>query len=118
MRAKSEIDEIPPTPEDYQFEVDLVVKGEDILDLGDQVVWEIIETPGHSPCHISAFEKTDHTLVVGDATGFYVPEKDVFWPNYFVSLKNYLESIRKLATFPAERAVLSHNAVVEGDIHR
>ncbi len=118
MRAKSEIDEIPPTPEDYQFEVDLVVKGEDILDLGDQVVWEIIETPGHSQCHISAFEKTDQTLVVGDATGFYVPEKDVFWPNYFFSLKDYIESIRKLAAFPAKRAVLSHNGVVEGNVHR
>jgi len=117
MRAKSEIDEIPPIPEDYRFEVDLVVAGGDTIDLGNGIIWEIIDTPGHSPCHISAYESTEKTLMVGDATGFYVPEKDVFWPNYFVSLKNYLESIRKLATFPAERAVLSHNAVVEGDIH-
>lgn len=118
MRAKSEIDEIPPTPENYRFEVDLVVAGGDTIDLGNGVIWEIIETPGHSPCHISAYERTGKTLMVGDATGFYVPEKDVFWPNYFISLKSYLESIRKLAAFPAERAVLSHNAVVEGDVHR
>jgi glyoxylase-like metal-dependent hydrolase (beta-lactamase superfamily II) len=118
MRAKSEIDEIPPTPADYRFEVDLVVKSDDVIDLGNHVIWEIVETPGHSPCHISAFEKTDGTLVVGDATGFYVPEKDVFWPNYFLSLREYVESIRKLATFPAKRAVLSHNAVVEGHVHR
>jgi len=118
MRAKSEIDEIPPIPEDYRFEVDMVVKGGDTIDLGNHVEWEIIETPGHSPCHISAWEKTGKTLMVGDATGFYVPEKDVFWPNYFVSLKDYLESIGKLAAFPAERVVLSHNAVVDGDVHR
>jgi len=118
MRAKSEIDEIPPIPEDYQFEVDLVVKNQDIIDLGNHVTWEIIETPGHSQCHISAFEKTDSTLVVGDATGFYVPGKDIFWPNYFHSLKDYTESIQKLATFPAKRAVLSHNAVVEEHVHR
>ena len=118
MRAKSEIDDIPPIPENYRFEVDLVVKGKDTVDLGDGVAWEIIDTPGHSQCHISAYEKTDGTLVVGDATGFYVPEKDIFWPNYFLSLDDYAESIRKLATFPAKRAVLSHNAVVEGDIHR
>ena len=118
MRAKSEIDDIPPTPEDYRFEVDLVVKGGDAIDLGNHVVWEIIDTPGHSPCHISAYEKTEGTLVVGDATGFYVPEKDIFWPNYFVSLKAYVESIKELAAFPAKRAVLSHNAVVEGDVHR
>ena len=118
MRAKSEIDNIPPIPEDYRFEVDLVVKGEDTIDLGNGVTWEIIDTPGHSQCHISAYEKTEGTLMVGDATGFYVPEKAVFWPNYFVSLKTYVESIKKLATFPAKRAVLSHNAVVEGNVHR
>ena len=116
MRAKSEIDEIPPTPEDYQFEVDLLVKGGDTIDLGNGIMWEIIDTPGHSPCHISAFETSEKTLMVGDATGFYVPEKDLFWPNYFLSLKGYLESIRKLAALPAERAVLSHNAVVEGNV--
>ncbi len=118
MRAKSEIDNIPPIPENYRFEVDLVVKGKDTVDLGDGLAWEIIDTPGHSQCHISAYEKTDGTLVVGDATGFYVPEREIFWPNYFLSLNDYAESIRKLATFPAKRAVLSHNAVVEGDIHR
>jgi len=44
--------------------VDLVVKGEDTINLGNHVVWEIIETPGHSPCHISAYEKTEGTLVL------------------------------------------------------
>ena len=107
----------PTVPEDFRFEVDLVVKGGDTIELGDGVVWEIIDTPGHSNCHISACEKKEGTLVVGDATGFYVPEKDIFWPNYFVSLTAYLESIRKLSIFPARRAVLSHNAVIEGDVY-
>lgn len=115
MKAKSEIDEIPATPEDYRFEVDMVVKGGDTIELGNQLVWEIIDTPGHSPCHISAFEKSEGSLIVGDATGFYVPEKDAFWPNYFLSLKDYVESIRKLSTYGAERAILSHYAVIEGD---
>jgi len=56
------------------------------------------------------------TLAVGDATGFYVPEKDAFWPNYFVSLADYLDSIRKMATLPAKRAVLSHNCVLYGNV--
>ena len=117
MKAKGELDCMPEIPEDFRFEVDLVVKGGDTIELGDGVVWEIIDTPGHSTCHISAYEKKDDTLVVGDATGFYVPEKDIFWPNYFVSLTDYLGSIRKLSAFPAKRAVLSHNAVIEGDVY-
>jgi glyoxylase-like metal-dependent hydrolase (beta-lactamase superfamily II) len=118
MRAKSEIEEIPHSPEDYQFEVDLLVKDGDTIDLGNDILWEIIETPGHSPCHISAYEKSEKTLVLGDVTGFYVPEKDLFWPNYFASLKDYVDSIRKLSSFAAERGVLSHNAVIESNVHQ
>ena len=117
MKAKGEIGGMPAVPEDYRFEVDLVVKGGDTIELGDGIVWEIIDTPGHSPCHISAYEKKEGTLAVGDATGFYVPEKDAFWPNYFVSLATYLDSMRKLSAFPARRAVLSHNAVIGGDVY-
>ncbi|MCJ7596362.1 MAG: hypothetical protein MUO52_16460, partial [Desulfobacterales bacterium] len=74
------------------------------------------DTPGHSPCHISLYEKKEGTLAIGDTTGFYVPEKDMFWPNYFQSLEAYCESIRKLSALPANRAALSHNGVVQGDV--
>lgn len=116
MKAKEEIAELPPVLEEYSFEVDSTVKEGDKIDLGSGIVWDIYETPGHSPCHLSLFEEAEGTLVVGDATGFYVPEKDAFWPNYFVSLEDYCDSIRKLASLPAKRAVLSHNCVVEGDV--
>ena len=116
MKAKEEIAELPPVLEKYSFEVDSTVKEGDKIDLGSGIVWEIYETPGHSPCHLSLFEEAEGTLVVGDATGFYVPEKDAFWPNYFVSLEDYCDSIRKIASLPANRAVLSHNCVIEGDV--
>jgi 2-aminobenzoylacetyl-CoA thioesterase len=112
MKAKDEIDDLPPALSNYHFELDSKVKEGDKIDLGKGVIWDVYETPGHSPCHISFFEKSEGTLVVGDATGFYVPEKDAFWPNYFVSLADYLNSIRKLAALPAKRAVLSHNCVI------
>lgn len=116
MKAKDEIDDLPPALSNYHFELDSKVKEGDKIDLGKGVVWDVYETPGHSPCHISFFEKSEGTLVVGDATGFYVPEKDAFWPNYFVSLADYLNSIRKLAALPAKRAVLSHNCVIYGKV--
>ncbi len=116
MKAKDEISQLPPALEEYAFDVDTVVKEGDRIELGSGVVWDIYETPGHSPCHISLFEEKEGTLVIGDATGFYVPEMDAFWPNYFVSLENYCNSIRKLASLPAKRAALSHNCVIEGDV--
>jgi glyoxylase-like metal-dependent hydrolase (beta-lactamase superfamily II) len=116
MKAKEEIDQLPPFLNSYSFEVDKTVKEGDAIDLGAGIVWRVIETPGHSPCHVSYFEEKQGTLAIGDATGFYVPEKDAFWPNYFVSLDAYCDSIRKLATYPAERAVLSHNCVLRGGV--
>ncbi len=118
MKAKAEFVEMPAIPEDYRFEVDLIVKGGDTIELGNDITWEIIDTPGHSPCHISLYEKKEATLALGDAAGFYVPEEDVFWPNYFLSLKGYCDSIRKLSNLPAKRAALSHNAVIEGDVRQ
>ncbi len=118
MKAKAEIDALPEPIKDYAFRVDSVVKEGDRIDLGAGIAWHIYDTPGHSPCHIALFEEKEKTLVLGDTSGFYVPKKDVFWPNYFESLDKYCSSIRKLALLPAKRAALSHNGVVEGDVRR
>jgi glyoxylase-like metal-dependent hydrolase (beta-lactamase superfamily II) len=116
MKAKDEIDDLPPFLTEYHFGLDSIVKEGETIDLGKGISWEVYETPGHSPCHICFLDKKEGTLAVGDCTGFYVPEKDAFWPNYFVSLADYLNSIRRLATLPAERAVLSHNCIIYGKV--
>jgi glyoxylase-like metal-dependent hydrolase (beta-lactamase superfamily II) len=116
MLAKGEIDSHPPALDEYRFSVDQVLEEGDQIDLGDGIVWTVHDTPGHSACHISLFEEKEHTLMVGDATGFYVPELDIFWPNYFESLETYCKSIRKLTSLPARRGALCHNGVVEGGL--
>jgi len=102
----------------YTFGVDMVVKEGDRLDLGSGVSWTVYDTPGHSPCHISLHNEREGTLVIGDATGLYVPGKDSFWPNYFSSLEAYCDSIRKLASLPAQRGALCHYGVIEGGVKR
>ncbi len=114
MINKGEIAELPPELENYIFEVDKVLEEGDRLELGSGIVWTAYHTPGHSPCHVSLYEEKERTLAIGDATGFYVPEKGVFWPNYFDSLEAYCNSIRKLSALPARRGALSHNTVVDG----
>jgi glyoxylase-like metal-dependent hydrolase (beta-lactamase superfamily II) len=118
MLSKGEIDAVPPELDNHTFGVDMVVKEGDRLDLGSGVSWTVYDTPGHSPCHISLHNEREGTLVIGDATGFYAPEKDIFWPNYFNSLEAYCESIRKLASLPAQRGALSHNGVIKGGVKR
>ena len=114
--SKGDIDSVPPELDSYTFGVDMVVKQGDWLDLGSGVSWTVYDTPGHSPCHISLYNEREGTLIIGDATGLYAPEKDIFWPNYFSSLEAYCDSIRKLASLPARRGALCHNCVIEGGV--
>jgi len=116
MKVRAEVDRLPASLHDYGFAVDMVVKGGDRIDLGAEVIWQVHETPGHSLCHLSFFEEKEAVLVAGDATGFYVPEKNTFWPNYFYSLEAYCESLRKLYTLPARQAALSHNGMINNDV--
>lgn len=116
LLSKREITEPPPDIEDHKFKIDRIVKENDIINLGGGISWRAIETPGHSSCHTSYFEEKEKILSIGDATGFYSPGKDLFWPNYFESLELYCRSIRKLQAQPAVKGMLSHNYIVESEV--
>ena len=111
--AKGTISEAPPDLDHYDFTVDHVLEEGERIKLSPKIVWSIYHTPGHSACHIALNDENEGTLVIGDATGFYVAAKNALWPNYFESLENYCHSIQKLSTLPADRLALSHNGVVE-----
>lgn len=115
MKEKGEISEIPETLDQYSFTVDRIVKEGDAVELGRGVRWTAYTVPGHSPCHIAWREEGEEILAIGDTTGFYSPEADTFWPNYFVSLVQYCSSLRKLGNLPAKWVALSHNGVRSGD---
>ncbi len=116
MKAKSEIEALPEPVEEYTFNVYSTITEGDRIELGNDISWTIFDTPGHSPCHICLYEEKEGILALGDSAGFCVPEKDSIWPNYFQSLEQYCDSIRKLLTLNAQRAVLSHNGMIEGEV--
>lgn len=113
-----EMGEIPTPPEgmsEYRFKIDRVVSEGDIIDLGNDIRWRVLDTPGHSPCHLSFFEEKEQCISTGDATGYFDPEKDAFWPNYFYSLEAYCESIKKMMDISPGRVLLGHNGVIRND---
>jgi len=115
LLIRGEIDDWPPDLENYSFGVDRVISDGEKIDLGSGVIWTAYETPGHSACHVSYHNKNEGIVVIGDATGFFDPVRDIFWPNYFYSLEAYCDNIRKLAALPANFGVLCHNYVL-GDL--
>jgi len=116
LLIKGAIDRWPIVIENPVFDVDVVVKEGDRIDLGAGVTWTAYETPGHAACHVSYYNDSGKILAIGDATGLYDPELYLFWPNYFDSLDGYCNSIRKLNSIPAKIGALSHNGIIDGDI--
>lgn len=115
LQTKAEIPAVPAELDAYNFQVDSVINENDRIDLGDGIAWTAYAIPGHSACQVAYHEEKEGTLAIGDATGFYNPEEDVFWPNYFESLDNYVSSIKKLARLDANRLALSHNGCIATD---
>jgi len=96
-----------------QIPIDRVLSEGAIITVG-QARFDVLETPGHSDCSLSFHEPAAGILIASDATGYYVPEHDWWWPNYFTGYGAYANSLRRLATLDAEVLCLSHNAAVKG----
>jgi len=116
LLIKGEIESWPIINENPVFTVDRVVQEGDILELGNGISWEVYETPGHSSCHISYFDREQKIVTIGDATGLYDFHREIFWPTYLDNLEAYCQSIRKLYRLQAQIGVLSHNGAVTEDL--
>jgi glyoxylase-like metal-dependent hydrolase (beta-lactamase superfamily II) len=97
-----------------QIAVDRIIKEGDTIAVDAAVSFRVLETPGHSECSLSFHEPGEGVLIISDATGYYVPDPQSWWPNYFTGYAAYLDSIRRLAELNAEILCLSHNGVIKG----
>jgi glyoxylase-like metal-dependent hydrolase (beta-lactamase superfamily II) len=107
-------DHRPGALDEKTIAVDRVLREGDAIDVDAGTQFAVLETPGHSDGSLSFHEPGAGILVISDATGYYLPEHDFFWPNYFTGYDAYLASIRRLAGIEAEILCLSHNAVITG----
>ncbi|MBE3100144.1 MAG: MBL fold metallo-hydrolase [Planctomycetes bacterium] len=102
-----------PLAED-RIPVDRIVREGDVVAVDAGVAFRVLETPGHSECSLSFHEPAAGVLIISDATGYYLPGPDFWWPNYFAGYGAYLDSIRRLAALSAEVLCLSHNGAIRG----
>lgn len=113
LKAGSIRAEHKPDPlDEMRISVDCFHADGDLLVIGD-VEYNVLFTPGHSDCSLSFHNPEDGTLIISDATGYFLP-RDFWWPNYFSHYGEYLDSIKRLATLDAEVLCLSHNAAIVG----
>lgn len=86
-----------------------VLKDNDVIDLGDRSVY-VLHTPGHSPGHMSFFEKERGYLFTGDLV--YKDTLFAYYPS--TDPETYLSSLKKVATLPVKRVFPAHHTL---DIH-
>ena len=103
----------PELPTENQITVDRILADGDIITVGG-LKFNVLAMPGHSDCSLSFHEPGAGFAIVSDATGFYIPDFDYWWPGYFTDYEAYLESMRRLANLDAKVLCLSHNGVIKG----
>lgn len=102
-----------PLPEN-RIAIDRTAKEGDAIEVDQGVAYAVLETPGHSECSLSFFEPGGKVLILSDATGYYMPQSQSWWPNYFSGYGAYVDSMERLAGLGAELVCLSHNGAVRG----
>lgn len=114
IKAGSITEQHRPQPlKEHRIPVDQTLADGDIVTVGD-LKFTCLATPGHSDDSLSFHEPGRGILIIADATGFYLPDSEYFWPNYFSDYESYLGSIKRLAGLDAEILCLGHNAVIKG----
>jgi glyoxylase-like metal-dependent hydrolase (beta-lactamase superfamily II) len=114
MTSGSIREEHRPEPlAEKKIAIDRVLKEGDAIAV-DGLSFSVLETPGHSDCSLSFHEPSSGILIISDATGFYMPEENAWWPCYFGDYGKYVASIRRLAGLGADVLCLSHNAAIRG----
>ncbi|MGQ4557457.1 MBL fold metallo-hydrolase [Halobellus sp. GM3] len=95
-----------PVPADR---IEPLVDGDEV-DLGDRTL-SVIHAPGHAPHQTLFFEPDDGVLFTGDATGIYVPERDVIRetsPPPQFDLEGCLDDVRTVEDLDPETLCFGH----------
>jgi glyoxylase-like metal-dependent hydrolase (beta-lactamase superfamily II) len=107
-------DETPAPMDEDTIPIDRTVGESDRIEVDEGTAFTVLETPGHSDCSLSFHEPGEGILIISDATGYYMPEQNAWWPNYFTGYAAYVDSMKRLREVGAEVLCLSHNGVVRG----
>lgn len=103
-----------PGPLDVNLlKIDKTVGEGDIIQVDSDLSLQIIETPGHSSCSISVYLPQEEVMFVSDAAGTAINEETIV-PVFFQDYDLYLDSIRKLMSYPTRVLALGHGQVLNG----
>lgn len=93
--------------------VDRTIKDGDRLPICGGIV--VIETPGHTPGHISLYHEPTRTLIAADALVVIDHQLRPSFPHTCVDYGQALRSLERFAAFAIDRVICHHGGVYESD---
>ena len=99
--------------DEMRIPVDRIIAAGDKIEV-DATAFDVLATPGHSDCSLAFHQSERGILIASDAVPYFMPQRDSWWPCYFGSYSQYIESIRHLQTLDVEMLCMGHRAVVTG----
>ncbi|HOD36757.1 MAG TPA: MBL fold metallo-hydrolase [Syntrophales bacterium] len=82
------------------------------IDLGG-ISLDILETPGHTHCSVTAYEPNLKALFPTDAAG--IPYRDLVFPSMNTNANQYLESLEKMKPLPVSIFCADHYGFIIGE---
>jgi glyoxylase-like metal-dependent hydrolase (beta-lactamase superfamily II) len=89
------------------FSPDVTIREGDKLDLGE-LVFTVLDTPGHTLGSVCFYDHAHRFLVVGDAVQGSGSASNGLLPVYFHSGRDYRASLRRLLDLPVDVLVMGH----------
>lgn len=100
---------------DFEWREDIygtIVAEGDTIDLGGCIL-NLIATPGHSNCSISAYEPAMRALFASDAVG--IPFQNTLFPSMNTNINQFLESLNKLRPLQVSYLCADHYGYLTGE---
>jgi glyoxylase-like metal-dependent hydrolase (beta-lactamase superfamily II) len=91
-----------------------------VIDLGEQIKLQIVETLGHASHHQSFYDKDSRTIFLGDAAGIYLSQFNAVIPTTPppLRLEATLKSLEKLKNLGPELLCYTHFGQVNDAVNR
>lgn len=111
MVKRRVLDNKPVSAPVKEITVDCILGEGSTLMVDNSIKLEIIAAPGHSPCGLAAYLPGEQVMFLSDAAGFQINEKEIF-PIFFQSYSLYIDTIKRLAAFPARVLAVPHGRII------
>lgn len=78
----------------------------------------IIDTPGHTPGHVSIYFEEERCLLAADAVVYENKRLEIANPQFAFDIRLAVESIKKLAQLKIDRLICYHGGIVTKDVEQ